>query len=88
MEIRIKRWGNSFGFRLPKPILNELEIKENDSFNVSVKKGEIVLKKNSYDEFSIREMAEKFYGINFAMCHHIDNSNEYNWGNAVGEEVW
>lgn len=88
MIIRIEKIGNSLGFRLPESVLKELKVSEGDSFDVSVKNGEIVLKKNSYYEFSIRKAAKNYYGMEFAKCRHIDDSGEYAWPEAIGEEVW
>lgn len=48
----------------------------------------LILVKNNYDEFSIREIAEKKYGVKFAKCHHVDDAGEFNWNKPFGEEAW
>lgn len=34
MEIKIQKWGNSCGVRIPSQILNELNLKENDILRI------------------------------------------------------
>ena len=39
MEISIKKWGNSWGIRIPQKILNSLHIKESQKLNMEVENG-------------------------------------------------
>ena len=46
MEVlRVQKWGNSQGIRLPKKILKDLGIDINDKIEISLNDGEIILKK-------------------------------------------
>lgn len=46
MEVlRVQKWGNSQGIRLPKKILKDLGIDVNDKIEISLNDGEIVLRK-------------------------------------------
>ena len=46
MEIlRVQKWGNSQGIRLPKKILKDLGININDKIEISLNGEEIILKK-------------------------------------------
>ena len=46
MEVlRIQKWGNSQGIRLPKKILKDLGININDKIEISLNGEEIILKK-------------------------------------------
>ncbi len=43
MKSAIRKMGNSHGVIIPKPILEEAGVKANDSVEVSVKKGTIII---------------------------------------------
>lgn len=46
MEVlRVQKWGNSQGIRLPKKILKDLGIGVNDKIEISLNDGEIILRK-------------------------------------------
>ena len=46
MEVlRVQKWGNSQGIRLPKKILKDLGIDINDKIEISLNDGEIILRK-------------------------------------------
>lgn len=42
-ELRISRWGNSSGIRLPKAVMDELGLKPGDTVNLTVKDGKGVI---------------------------------------------
>ena len=43
--LRVQKWGNSQGIRLPKKILKDLGIDINDKIEISLNDGEIILRK-------------------------------------------
>ena len=43
MEVQVKEWGNSQGIRFPKTILQEAGISVNDTLDIKVENGKIVL---------------------------------------------
>lgn len=88
MEIKITKWGNSLGVRLPKSILDDLNIKEGESLSIEKKNRSIILKKNEYDEFIIKDLAEGFYGKPFIELKNVISEKELDWGENIGEEVW
>lgn len=45
MDVKLTKWGNSFGIRLPKIIIEYLSIKENETMTIEVKNNQIILKK-------------------------------------------
>jgi len=80
MQTQIKKWGNSQGVRLPKEVLEMAGMSLNDSLNITVSNG-VILLSNSFKHKSLEERAEEFGGkLNF--------NGEYDWGEAVGCEVW
>lgn len=88
MTLKLTKWGNSFGIRIPKNILDELSIKENDNLEIIVKNNQIILRKNEYDEFNIREMAESYYNKPFSQLEGVLSNKESEWIDAQGEEEW
>lgn len=54
MYAKIQKWGNSHAIRLPKAILDMVQIKENDNVEIEVKDGNVVIipykKHKSLDE--------------------------------------
>ena len=44
-QVAIRAWGNSQGIRIPKDILNQLELGISDTLDISVQNDAIVLKR-------------------------------------------
>ena len=84
MGISIQKWGNSHAFRIPKNIINEADIKENDVFEMSVKNGNIIIEKvfgkRPKPSITIEELFEGFSGE----VEKID----IDWGEPQGDELW
>ena len=45
MEVRIQKWGNSSGIRIPSNILKSLNLKINDKVELVQKEEQIIIKK-------------------------------------------
>ena len=43
MKIKVQKWGNSLGLRIPKVIAEEIGLKENTPVELSLKKKKIVI---------------------------------------------
>ncbi len=43
METLIKKWGNSYGIRIPKVILDKLQLKDGASLELTTKDGKLIL---------------------------------------------
>ena len=75
----VAKWGNSLAVRLPKHIVEEINLEEGSSISISVKEKNIVIalkrKKYTLDELLAGANAEDFEG-------------ELDWGEPVGEEIW
>lgn len=80
MRGTIKKWGNSHGVRLPKSILEEAHIKENDEVDFYVVDGIIQIKavkqpitlKERFASYTTEEL----------------KSSEWDTGSPEGKEVW
>ena len=86
MSVTLQRWGNSQGIRIPKSILNELGLKENDNFEITTSNNSIILTKSKKRHRTLQERVEAFYGkpINEIQIEQEDEIIT----SAVGEEVW
>ncbi len=81
MQTQIKKWGNSQGIRIPKHILTKLDLKTSDIMSLNVDKDKIILEKIKVPKR--KNIIELFDG------YEDDYSlSEFDWGEAVGEEIW
>lgn len=80
MDAQIKVWGNSQGIRLPKAMLDELNIGVDDYVNIEVKNGSIVINKR----FKHKTLEERYADF----VEEIEQIQEFDWGEPVGREVW
>jgi antitoxin MazE len=80
MQAQVKEWGNSQGIRLPKEVLKSAGIGLNEVLDVTVANGVITLVK-PFRHKTLEERAAEFNGK-------LMLDGEYDWGEAVGREVW
>ena len=77
---KIQKWGNSQGIRIPKKMLETLDLKVNDS--ISIEEGENCLK--------IKKVEEKLSNIEKLFLNYEDEYEkiDLDWDNEVGKEIW
>lgn len=77
---KIQKWGNSQGIRIPKKMLEILDLKVNDS--ISIEEGENCLK--------IKKVKEKLSNIEKLFLNYEDKYEkiDLDWDNEVGKEIW
>jgi len=85
MKTNLVKWGNSAAIRIPKAILEKLNIDsnnfENISFNIDIEGDKLILgKKQKKTKFEL--LAEKSTG------EKLNSKIDIDWGNPVGKEVW
>lgn len=80
MEIKIQKWGNSDGIRIPKSILKSLNIKTNDILNIEQIENKIVITIPKRKKKSLKEEFIKYNGKNLA--------KDFVWDESVGKEIW
>ena len=72
MQIKLQKWGNSLGVRIPSSIINELKLKENDLLKISNTEGEIIISKDNH-----KNIYELFEGYNGSYaCEEFEKYNE------------
>ncbi len=77
-QVAVKAWGNSQGIRIPKAILEKLNIKVSDTLQIEIKDDTIVLKK-TFKHKSFEERVAEYNG-EISVC-------AYDWGEPVGKEM-
>jgi antitoxin MazE len=90
MTTTIVKWGNSRGIRLPKPFLENLNLKDNDTVDIFTDSDAIIIKKSVSRHKSLRQRVEEFYGKDFetVLKENPYEFEEVDWGKPVGDEVW
>lgn len=78
----IQKWGNSHGIRLPKSVLDELSINDNETVEIFVDKASIVIKKSVRHYNSLQELLDAYD------YHGYNESEEIDTGDPIGNEVW
>ena len=59
MEIRIQKWGNSYGIRIPSNIIKSLNIKVNDVLDIEQIDKKIVISISDKNKISLSEKFKK-----------------------------
>ena len=80
MDIQLKPWGNSQGIRFSKEFLRSLGIAPDEILEVEGTDGQIILRRKTRHR-SLRERAAAYDGK-------LNLSEEMDWGDSVGSEVW
>lgn len=77
VNIKVNKWGNSYGIRLPKWVIEELGLASGSELDFSYKSGRIVLSKSSP---SLDQLVAKISPKN--------RHPELDMGSLSGKELW
>lgn len=80
MQVRLKAWGNSQGIRFSREFLASAGIKPDDTLDVKVENGQIILSR-SFQHRTLQQRAEAFSG-RLNLCEEVE------WNEPQGNEVW
>ena len=80
MQTKIQKWGNSLALRIPKSFALNVNIKQNELVDLSIDKGNIVIKPIIQKEYSLEELLE---GVSENNLH-----SEFDTGDPTGKEIW
>ncbi len=83
MEVRIQKWGNSDGIRIPSSILKALNIKTNDKVDLIQEKDKIIIAKPKKRHLTLEERVEMFKSL---PNDEKGNAESYDWGEDLGKE--
>lgn len=85
MNTNLSKWGNSAAVRIPKAILEKLNIDsnnfENISFNMDVEGNKLIMEKKQ-EKTKFQLLAEKSKG------EKLNPKIDIDWGHTVGKEEW
>ena len=82
----IKKWGNSQGIRIPKGILDQINLHEEDELEIIVDEEILVIRKIKKKYKNLKERIEDFHGKPFEEITYIDTESEIPWGLPEGNE--
>lgn len=77
-QTTIRAWGNSHAVRIPKKVLDKLDLKSSDVLDISVENNTIVLRK-SFEHKSFEERLAE-YGGEISLV-------SFDWGEPAGKEM-
>ena len=77
-QVAIRSWGNSQGIRIPKNILDKMQLKISDVLDIEVKDDTIILKKQFVHRTFEERLAE--YNGEITVC-------DFDWGEPAGREI-
>jgi antitoxin MazE len=77
MQVKISKWGNSLGVRVPKDIADKLGLKEGTSAELAIEKGRIVISAKKRR----RTIEDLVVGMTPKAMHEA-----FDWGPDVGRE--
>ncbi|HOB75912.1 MAG TPA: AbrB/MazE/SpoVT family DNA-binding domain-containing protein [Phycisphaerae bacterium] len=78
MTVRVQKWGNSLGVRIPKEIARQAAIREGVELEVSREEDRLILRPVQVP--SLKEL--------LAQIKPQDRPELADWGQPVGREVW
>jgi len=80
MKSQIGQWGNSLAVRIPKYVVEALNLKPNDALNCTVEDGRLILEPiQALPELSLEELLAGMVEL---------PEPEVDWGRPMGNEVW
>lgn len=78
MSIKIQKWGNSLGVRIPKSVIEKVHLSENSEVEVECKNGMIVIHP-AKKQYSLDTLLDQIFKNN------LPREEEFK---AEGNEVW
>ena len=79
MQVKVQKWGNSLGVRIPKSFTKDTNIHEGTEVDMSLEKGIITMKPIK----TIHSLSELLSKVTKDNIH-----NEIETGEVVGGEIW
>jgi antitoxin MazE len=80
MRMKVRKWGNSLGVRIPKAFAEEAAVGEGSTVDVSVSEGRIVVTPVAARRYTLEKLLAEVTAEN---CH-----AEIKFGGPRGREAW
>ncbi len=88
MYATIQKWGNSQGIRIPKALLDDLGIRENDRVELIQTDDAITIRKMTAAKHrTLEERLTAFYNKPIEKIDRIE-TKEFDWGKPERHEAW
>jgi antitoxin MazE len=76
----VKKWGNSLAIRIPRAIVQNLGLSEDNDLQI-ISNGKVAtLERKSHTKITLQQLLEKVTPENV--------HGEIDWGGPVGKEIW
>lgn len=76
----VGKWGNAAAVRIPQVFCKELGLEVNDEVDLEVK-GDLLVISKPAEAYTLKARMEGWDGIRY-------QSEEVDWGEPVGKEIW
>ncbi|MCA1653288.1 MAG: AbrB/MazE/SpoVT family DNA-binding domain-containing protein [Sphingomicrobium sp.] len=80
MNQNVKKWGNSLAVRIPASVSAALGLKEDDQVELRSEDGKLIIERVQDGEITLERLLAKVTPENIHA--------EFDWGPAVGKEIW
>lgn len=80
MNAQVVKWGNGQGIRLPKPVMQLLDISVGDTLKISIADNRLIIEK-AFQHQSLEDRAKSCGGL-------LLSAGEADWGEPEGDEIW
>lgn len=80
MPIKIAKWGNSLGIRIPKHLAEQVKLQEGDEIEISTAEDKLIVTPLKRKKYTLEELLE---GMEEKNLH-----SEIDWGETMGREQW
>lgn len=80
MRVQVQKWGNSLALRIPKPVAEDVEVKEGSVLDLSISAGKLVAAPVRSKKFILKQLLSKVSKSNL--------HGEVDSGPSVGREAW
>ena len=80
MEVKLQKWGNSNGIRIPNFILKALNLKPNDKVEIREENDQFIISKVKKQNLALEERIKQYKGPNLA--------KDFCWDEPKGKEIW
>ena len=85
MIAKVQKWGNSQGLRFPRDVLRKASIVVGEEVDISVRRGEIVVKPSvrTRGKYRLKDLVAEMPALPARY-----RPSEVKWGKPVGRERW
>jgi antitoxin MazE len=80
MNVKVHKWGNSLGIRIPKVFADTVNIKKESTVNLSFVEGKIIITPVSEPEYKLEDLLSTITEKNI--------HKEFSTGEPAGKEIW